>query len=180
MAGANRINKSDVYIFLSEKKSEAFKALIPLEEKAEKLKKEYINNLLKDIDLEKLFKNTRDLGKDWSDIRDRVSYSYGSLLNISKALTNIKDVEYIFKMVENSINWRTIDKVQKVNDEISDKRDSIFTEYKKLDNMVKSCSTGNKAVRILKEIGFDTSNIKSETKNEILNINVNKEILGIK
>ena len=178
---SNTISKRTVYLFLKNKKQEVIKKEVyPLQEALEIEKNKALKELMGKIDLKRIVESTKSLKKDYEDIRDLCSYSYGNVSNLSSYLGSINNEKDIETSIKNCMTWSGFPDVVKVSNKLEDVQIGIRQEYTKLDNMVKNCSTGNKAVRMLKEIGFDTSEIVNETpKNEVLVLNVNKKFLGI-
>lgn len=178
----NRIGKTEVYAFINNKRAEVIKEKVdPLREELSKMKSKYLEQLFEELNLEDLYKDTKSLYGKYSILRDKLSYSYGNLRYVTDYLGNIKDLDTLENSISTCISWKNVENVHQLAEKIDDTSRDIRIEFDKIMQMAKACSTGNKAVRILKEIGFDTSSISTaQPKNEVMALNVNKNLLGIK
>lgn len=176
---ADKYLKSDVYSFLDGRRDKLIKEkTIKLKEKVEDIKIKEINKAFLNTDiekLEKLEKNIDKINKDLSKIIDNFNGGQSLYDNESnkKNKTDIKK-----SLLENS-QFYNVSEIKELNNKINDISRSIRIEYGKLESQVRECSTASKAIRMLKEMGFNTSHIKKNEKNSLIKIEINDKLLGL-
>lgn len=180
---ANRINKEAVYDFLSDRQAKiASEKVAPLTDEISEMRDKLVEEALTKVGgLEKVankFKEINEMTHEMThEIAESLSYTYGSIADILRSAGRLSDPDSLRISIKNSID-DTVEIEQK-----KAYRDSvqyeIRDEFNKLREMVKRCSTGNQAVRNLKEIGFDVSSIKPATKQELVALKVNNDLLGL-
>lgn len=174
-----RINKEAVYSFLNERQSKIVGEKVdPLSDEIRSMRAKIVEDMLNKLGgVEKVADKFKEIYGLALEISDDLSYTYGNLNDILRGAGNLSNPETLEKYIMNSID-DTVEIEQKIS-----YRDSVWNEirdeFRKLNEMVKCCSTGNQAVRNLKEIGFDVSSIKTATKQELVVLNVNNDLLGL-
>ena len=175
----NRINKEAVYDFLSDRQAKiASEKVAPLTDEISEMRDKLVEEALTKVGgLEKVANKFKEINEITHEIAENLSYTYGSIADILRSAGRLSDPDNLRISIKNSID-DTVEIEQK-----KAYRDSvqyeIRDEFNKLREMVKRCSTGNQAVRNLKEIGFDVSSIKSATKQELVTLKVNNDLLGL-
>lgn len=175
----NRINKEEVYSFLSERQSKVMGEKIdPLDDEIRILRGKVVADILNKLGgVEKVADKFKEIHGLALEISDGLSYTYGNLNEILRAAGRLSDPKALETHIINSIDDTVeIEQKKAYRDSV---RHDIRDEFLKLNEMVKRCSTGNQAVRNLKEIGFDVSSIKAATKQELVALKVNNELLGL-
>lgn len=175
----NRINKADVYSFLNERRSKVVgEKVSPLSDEIKVMRMKIVEDILtKSGGVEKITDKFKEIHGLALEISDGLSYTYGNLNDILRAASSLSNPETLEMHVLNSIHDTTeIEQKKTFRDSV---HNEIRDEFRKLNEMVKRCSTGNQAVRNLKEIGFDVSSIKSITKQELVVLKVNNDLLGL-
>lgn len=176
---ANRINKEAVYDFLSDRQAKiASEKVAPLTDEISEMRDKLVEEALTKVGgLEKVANKFKEINEMTHEIAESLSYTYGSIADILRSAGRLSDPDSLRISIKNSID-DTVEIEQK-----KAYRDSvqyeIRDEFNKLREMVKRCSTGNQAVRNLKEIGFDVSSIKPATKQELVTLKVNNDLLGL-
>lgn len=178
----NRINKIDVYDFLRLKEQNLLKEKIdPISKERKELMDKKVEEFIKKhkINIDSLVKNLSNVNKEILKIRDNVSYTYSNLYDISRKASYFNTKEIIFEKIRDSINFDDFIDCRELKTDIETLTKEIKAEFRKLHAMVKACNTGNQAVRRLKDLGFDTSEIKSVSKNEIAVLNIDSNLLNL-
>lgn len=176
---ATRINKEAVYSFLNERQSKVVGEKVdPLSDEIKTMRKKVVEDILTKLGgVEKVANKFKEIHGLTLEISDGLSYTYGDLSSILRAAGRFSNPETLEMHIANSIDDTVeIEQKKAYRDSV---RNEIRDEFRKLNEMVKRCSTGNQAVRNLKEIGFDVSSIKSATKQELVVLNVNNDLLGL-
>lgn len=176
---ATRINKEAVYSFLNERQSKVIGEKVdPLSDEIRIMRGKVVEDILTKLGgVEKVASKFKEIHGLALEISDGLSYTYGNLNDILRAAGRLSDPETLETHIVNSIDDTVeIEQKKAFRDSV---RHEIRDEFRKLNEMVKRCSTGNQAVRNLKEIGFDVSSIKSAAKQELVVLNVNNDLLGL-
>ena len=174
-----RINKEAVYSFLNERRSKIISEKVdPLSDEIRIMRGKIVEDILAEFGgLEKTANKFKEIYGLTLEISDKLSYAYGNLDNILRGSSSLSNQETLETHIMNSID-DTIEIEQKKAFR-DNARNDINYDFKKLNEMVKRCSTGNQAFRNLKEIGFDVSSIKTTIKQELVVLKVNNDLLGL-
>lgn len=176
---ANRINKEDVYNFLDERQSKVMSEKVgPLEEEIRIMRGKIVSDILSELGgLENVANKFKEIHGIALEISDGLSFTYGNLNEILRSAGRLSNPETLEIHIMNSISDTV--KIKQKKTYLESVQNEIRNEFRKLRQMVKSCSTGNQAVRNLKEIGFDVSSIKTVKKQELVALNMNNDLLGL-
>lgn len=174
-----RVKKADIYTFLREKRTEVLKEKAnPLQDEWLKLKDEHYQEFLKDSGVldEDFQKAVRLVKQTFENARDKMSYGAYNVNHIISALAGIdKGFTNIFK----GINYDSVIAIREAHQKYETVRDNINEEFDKINRVVKATSSPRQCIKLLNDLGFDTSSIVVATKNEVMALSVNKDLLGL-
>lgn len=175
--------KQDVYNLLKQKEIELCETkLKPLKEKKDNLQKAVIDTyfVAKGINLDEVVKAIKESSQVASTIRDDFEIHWGTINRISDEHYNDAD-----ELKKDIINRSTKDWAQQspelyeIEQEYVTLRDALGDEFRKLNALVKA-NSAKQSVKILKELGFDTSDIENQTaKKEVMILQVNTSLLDL-
>lgn len=175
------MKKQDLYNFIKTKRTNTILEKVrPLEDELDKKKKDYARAKLTELGFYKLDKNIlNEYDKFVKNLRDELTYHSYEISRLSSAYNDSTKEDFWINLIIGKTNIDLIDDLTVLNTKARKMRSEILEEFEKINNVVKSKSNAKQGYKFLKEIGFDVSSIEIIEKNEIANINVNSELLGL-
>lgn len=185
-----KYSKYDVYDFLESKKHEIInKKLEPIDKKIKDVKQKYIDGKFPKDKIEKISKTleeyikaTSEVDFDYGTYASKVYDSSSELNKLYSTATGCKRLltDQILLDVQKTIDWSYCPDLDQLQHNSRETRNDIIDEFKKLEEMVKSCKDGAQAVIQLQKLGFDTSSINPTSGgNSLLVSDLNNELLGL-
>lgn len=175
------MKKADIYLFLAKEKNKLMEEKVkPLQENYKKLVREKALEIIIEngMNTEEMFKSINFVKQKSADIRDSLDYGGGTFCTIESCLQDIEDLEHMITEVANRLDDDKYIEIREARLNANAMRVEIRNQFNQIEAMVKSTSNAKQAARQLKQLGFNTNNIKVEVDPPMV-LNLNNDLLGL-
>lgn len=176
------LKKSDLYKFIGNKETEVMKEKVnPLRKYVSDLKNEHVKRILKQNHFEddKVKESMNTVLNAALNLRDDLDWSNNRLAHLMSVLEQLLDEEQAHQAFKTNIDFDSIPEINKAQLHCKSVAHEMRKQFNNIRAVVKSKNTAKQGYEILKELGFDVSQIEPAEKNEVMTLNVNRELLGL-